>query len=86
DTDGCVFFDKRKSYKKPYVRIALQMLNPPLIKQVSNKLEEFDIHHGVTKKGTTIQINGFDSVKDFVDKIGFSNERHAKKIHNAFNN
>src|SRR3989344_2627853 len=36
DTDGCVFFDKRKGYRRPYPRITLQVASIPLVTQLAN--------------------------------------------------
>ena len=87
DTDGCVFFDKRKIYKKPYIRIALQLANKDLIEQISNELNFLGIFHtrhdreNVGDNGAyTIQINGISKVKKYCKIIGFSNQRHLKKL------
>ena len=89
DTDGCVFFDKRKSYKTPYVRIVLQLSNKILIKQIVSFLNSLGInnrYHEVIRKNKhkndayCIQINGVKNVKDYLNQIGFSNSRHGNKI------
>ena len=84
DTDGCIFVDKRRIYREPYVRIALQLTNKVLIDQVSNGLIGLGIKCGVSKKVSVgsyiLQINGFDEVKKYLYKVGFSNERHLKKL------
>ena len=91
DTDGCVFFVKRKIYKKPYIRIALQLANRDLIEQVSNRLTFLNIPHTKYDKisvgsfgAYTIQINGMDNVKKYCKIIGFSNQRHLKKLNFNF--
>jgi len=40
DTDGCVFFDKRKRYKKPYPRITLNTCSNNLQKQLKQILSK----------------------------------------------
>ena len=91
DTDGCVFFDKRNIYKKPYIRIALQLANKDLIEQVSDRLTFLKIPHtrydriNVGSFGAyTIQINGIDNVKKYCETIGFYNQRHLKKLNFNF--
>lgn len=79
DTDGGVIFDKRKSYTRPYMRISLQMMSIDLIRQIHYILQEQGINSRVSNNGTRIQING-KYCKNFIDKIGFSNIRHLKKI------
>lgn len=83
DTDGCVFFDRRKCYKSPYVRIGLHLNNPELIRQISKLLLRLKIKHTVTRACDNIQINGTEQVKSFVRTIGFSNFRHLLKIRKA---
>jgi hypothetical protein len=82
DTDGCVAFDKRKAYKKPYIRIILHIKSLNLIKQVYYILRQQNINATITKDGETIQINGIIECKKFIHKIGFSNPRHLNKIKN----
>lgn len=82
NTDGGLGFDKRKSYKTPYVRINYTSVSKRLIKQLDVILTEYSIPHSIHKRGNAlvIQINGVENVKRFNSKIGFSNERHLKKI------
>lgn len=80
DTDGCLFFDKRPKYKEPYMRIALDLCNKKLMKHIYSLLQGFGIKPTVTKDFECIQINGKQNVFAFIDKIGFSNERHLSKI------
>ncbi len=82
DTDGCVFHDKRKIYKKPYLRINLTSVSPVLIKQIYNILKELDLIPKITTNYNKhiIQINGVENCKKFIEKIGFSNKRHLDKI------
>jgi hypothetical protein len=82
DTDGCVAFDKRKSYTKSYIRIVLHMKSPELIRQIYNLLIKQDINATRTKDIEHIQINGITECKKFVQKVGFSNPRHLNKIKN----
>lgn len=80
DTDGSIYFDKRSAYKTHYPRVELHLHNPNLIKEVNLLLRTFDIKVNMNQKYSRIQINGHKNVKDFIDKIGFSNERHLSKI------
>ena len=80
DTDGCVFTDKRKAYKLPYMRIALGMKSKELIKQVNELLLRQGIASTMTKNLDKLQINGAENCRKFVEKIGFSNRRHLDKI------
>lgn len=82
DTDGGVGFDKRKRYKKPYVRINYTSASKILIQQLSSFLKQENIPHSIhpNRNSQIIQINGEQNVKGFIHKIGFSNQRHIKKI------
>lgn len=79
DTDGSIYFDKRKIYRKPYARIELNMKNPALIAQVHSCLQELGVNSKVLSCKTRLQIIGFDAVKGYLKKVGFSNKRHLKR-------
>ncbi|MBU0628807.1 MAG: hypothetical protein KKC75_06460 [Nanoarchaeota archaeon] len=80
DTDGCVFRDKRKSYKLPYLRIALHMKSKNLVNQIHSLLLNQGINSRITEDIDIIQINGVENCKKFIEKIGFSNKRHLDKL------
>jgi hypothetical protein len=80
DTDGGVYFDRRKSYKAPYIRVGLQMQSRRLVGQIYKLLLEQNIKATITKSGRTIQINGPNGCKKFTEVVGFSNSRHLRKI------
>ena len=84
DTDGSIFFDKRKKYKQPYPRITIQLASIKLIEQIENYLsKEFKLY--VYKKNRNgyrnyLEIYGHEQLEKFLKKIGFSNERHLRRI------
>ena len=82
DTDGCVFFDKRKIYKKPYPRITLQIASVPLLEQLEKILsKEFKLY--ISKRGNNknyLEIYGEQQLYKWIKIIGFSNKRHLDKI------
>ncbi len=82
DAEGCVFFDKRKSYKRPYPRIDLHMNNLELLKQIHTLLNRFDIQSnlGIIKDNLRVIIYGEEPVKKFVKEIGFSNPKHLERL------
>ena len=82
DTDGGIGLDKRKTYKKPYIRINYTSVSEVLIKQISDILFKINLLHSIHKRGNAfmIQINGEKNVKKFISEIGFSNSRHLKKV------
>ena len=83
DTDGCVFFDRRSGYKKPYPRICLQMCSKQLIEQIYNHLSK---HFNMSKKENIsrnigiLEIYGHSQMKKWMSLVGFSNKRHLDRI------
>ncbi|MBP7708651.1 hypothetical protein KA107_03120 [Candidatus Pacearchaeota archaeon] len=82
NTDGGVGLDKRKTYKKPYIRVNYTSVSSKLIEQIHNLLNKFNIPHSIHKKDNSqmIQINGKENVKIFLEHIGFSNPRSLNKV------
>lgn len=83
DTDGCVFFDKRKIYKKPYPRITLEIKSRNLAEQLVQILgSHFSVRHKFgTKRGScVVEIYGHRQLEKWMSLIGFSNERHLNRL------
>lgn len=85
DTDGCVYLDKRKAYKKPYARIHIVTCSKPLFEQLKEILgEEFSLYvrESMAKVNMRydIVIYGNKQLEKWMKLIGFSNERHLKKV------
>lgn len=80
DTDGCIFHDKRKIYKRPYIRICLHMKNKYLLKQIRTLLNRNGIKTHLNSNGFNLSINGITEVNKFLQIIGFSNKRHIDRI------
>ena len=89
NTDGGVGFDRRKTYKKPYVRVNYVSASKDLISQLSSLLTRYIIPHSIHLRrdghenhhdAQQVQINGEKNVKLFLKNIGFSNPRHTKKL------
>jgi len=80
DTDGCVYFDNRKIYKSPYLRLDLTMYNPKILDQIAEKLNQFGIKAQRLKNEKHLQITSKKDVQDYLKKIGSSNPRHINKI------
>lgn len=80
NTDGSIFFDKRLTYRKPYPRVYIKLINKELIKQVYLLLKSFGLKPTITKNEYVIQINGKEEVKKFLENVGFSNSRHLNRI------
>lgn len=84
DTDGYVALDKRKVYKNVYIRIALRMKNPKILKEISSCLGAFKIKATLSPRREFLYINGYHEVKKYLKTIGFSNSRHINKINSFY--
>jgi hypothetical protein len=80
DTDGGVYFDRRKMFPEPYLRIELHMESTELLKQIQEILIMQKINSRLVVGAKRIQINGQKSCKEFVRRIGFNNQRHSAKL------
>lgn len=86
DTDGCLFFDKRKKYAKPYPRIIIYTTSHNLFKEVSIYLQKyFKIHTRITRRkgvkpSLIIEIYGHEQLEQWKQFIGFSNLKHISKL------
>lgn len=83
DTDGCVFLDKRKSYKIPYPRITLQIRSRPLFLQLKSFLSNyFSLYatHNIKKDHYYLDIYGHKQFTKWMQLIGFSNQKHLTRI------
>lgn len=84
DTDGCIFFDKRKVYLKPYPRISLQVVSRDLSTQLQEFLSRyFSIHKGKNRQNYFTEIYGQKQFEVWMSLIGFSNQRHLNRIEKA---
>ena len=84
DTDGCVFFDKRKGYTRAYPRITLQMKSIILIEQLEKHLSmKFKLYVNKSNRDNHrnyLEIYGHKQLESFLKEIGFSNSRHLNRI------
>jgi LAGLIDADG-like domain len=80
DTDGSVYFDMRPAYSRPYPRIDLHMTNHELLKQMDKLMDEYEIVHCFAKSKGSVITSGEDSLRQFLQKVGFSNLHHIIRI------
>lgn len=84
DTDGCVFFDKRSAYIKPYPRITITLVSFPLhsqLKEILSKYFPLYIYHRKSKGSFYLEVYGFKNLDKWMKLIGFSNPKHLNKIY-----
>jgi hypothetical protein len=79
DTDGSVYFDVRPIYRRPYPRVELHMTNFELLEQVMIFLNSIGIKCSLLKKGS-VETSGTESLKLFLENIGFANTKHVNRI------
>ncbi len=85
DTDGNFFIDNRKIYRKPYPRITLRIASEPLFLQLKEILEKHFSVFAAKKKNGPFQIYEIvvyneAQLDKWMSIIGFSNQKHLRKI------
>lgn len=83
DTDGCIFYDRRAAYPRPYPRLTLQIASRPLYSQLKEFLSKYFKIYSLERKNAcsfTIEIYGYDQLRRYMKYIGFSNKRHIDRI------
>lgn len=83
DAEGCIFFDKRKAYHKPYPRLDLHMLNIGILNQIKKILEKEGIVCNIfsaSSDNSRLLIYGENNIKEFLGKIPIKNPKHTNKL------
>jgi len=82
DTDGSIHFQSKYGHKNYYPLISIGQKSEKLIKEIKTLLEMLgfnpSIHFG--KDCARISLYGYDSLEKFIERIGFNNPKHLKKI------
>ncbi len=84
DTDGSVYFDIRKAYKYPYIKIELHIKNKKLLFEIVDFLKNLGIRTTYPGKKLSLYINGEQEVKKYIMYIGFRNLKHIRKINRYY--
>lgn len=82
DTDGYLFFDKRKAYIKPYPRVGIHIKSKKLGAQLNQMLNRmgFSTYFTITKKNAVVvEIYGHNQLQKWLNTIGFLNKKHLDK-------
>ncbi len=82
DTDGNVYFQSRYGYKNYYPSISIAQKSEKLIKDISSLLKMLGFNPSLYKGKDfhALNIYGVQSLKKFLDLIGFHNPKHLSKI------
>lgn len=76
DTDGCVYFLKKRRYPK----IIIQINSPKLMEGINCILKRLGYIPQFYRKNNTIYLNGPILFKKWVDEIGSHNSKHLTRI------
>lgn len=81
DTDGCLIMHKYKSKGKAYCykKIGFTSRSYPLLKSVSDILNELGIKHRIARGGFDIRVEAKKDVEKYFKVVGSSNPKHSRK-------
>ncbi len=80
DTDGCIFYDKRACYKRPYPRITFNLVNPTLICQLKDLFIEYGFLPSTAEHNTFLHLYGPQADR-FFKEISSSNTKHLRRYY-----
>lgn len=90
DTDGCIFWDERKIYKKPYPRIQITTTSSKFSKEIEKALKDLDFKPTRRERdkngylGTSfcceVELYGFENLDKWKTKIGSNHPNKNKKL------
>jgi len=89
DTDGSIVWDKREVYKKPYPRLCITTVSKELARQLKFLLKKLGFRVCLRevkrrkefyKKAFYIELYGFEQLRRWYKKIGFSNPKHIRRL------
>ncbi len=81
DTDGCLVTTNNNGIIYP--RLEMKVCPSPMQKQFIDIIKKHGFNVGVYQIGkgkVRIQLNGKEQLKKWIELVGFSNEKHIKKI------
>jgi hypothetical protein len=80
DAECCVFFDKRKKYLEPYPRIDLHMVNPHILRQISEIFKKQNIKHSINGNFERILIYGKENILSFLKNVKIKNYKNLESL------
>jgi len=83
DTDGSIHFQSRYGYKNYYPLISISQKSVKLIKEICTLLEMLGLRPSfhIGKDYASVSLYGYDTLKRYMELIGFHNPKHLKKIY-----
>jgi len=78
DTDGCIYYISKKTNKN--LRISFTSYIPALMNDVRTSLIGLGFHPSKVMRGEDICISSKEDVDKFLKEIGFSNDKHLKRL------
>ncbi|MDD5132819.1 MAG: LAGLIDADG family homing endonuclease [Candidatus Nanoarchaeia archaeon] len=84
DTDGCITFMSHYNHKKYYPHITFAQKSDFLIKDIYNilKMLGFNPCYFKGEGYSSLSLYGYNSLKRYMDLIGFHNPKHLRKVNN----
>lgn len=79
DTDGCIYYISKNNRN---LRISFTSYIPNLMRDARNSLLKLGFHPSEVIRGKDISISRKDDTKRFIKEIGFSNNKHLKRLYN----
>ncbi len=82
DTDGSVHFQSKYGHKNYYPLISISQKSVKLIKEIEILLEMLGFNPSThfDKESASVSLYGYDSLEKFIERVGFNNPKHLKKI------
>lgn len=79
DTDGCIYYISKTNKN---LRISFTSYIPSLMRDVRNSLLKLGFHPSEVIRGKDISISRKEDTQKFIKEIGFSNNKHLKRLYN----
>ncbi len=85
DTDGFIYWDKRRMYKQPYPRLGMTTCSENLFEQLVKGLKNFGFENFYIRKdlrsgANNLEFYGIEQLNKWKSLIGTSNPKHKDKL------
>lgn len=83
DTDGCIYYISKNNRN---LRISFTSYIPKLLKETRDSFIKLGFHPSKIIVNKNICLSRKEEIKKFLKEIGFSNNKHLKRLQNLINN
>lgn len=84
DADGCIYYISKKTNRN--LRISFTSCIPALMDDVKNSFIKLGFNPSKILREKEIYLSSKQDVNKFIDEIGFSNDKHLKRLENLIKN